>query len=210
MTTAQLSPLAAAISARTRTLYEFDVSEVFKITDCKVKVRVVTKAEQDLALVGAHKYAEERTKAAPQAAKDPDILEDAKAAFIAFAACRDSADPDKFPAFLSPEWMLEHLTTDEVGYLVSLANEVRAKESPSPISISDEMMDGLSELCAQHVSDQIPEAVLAPFSREYLTHAFVMLSARNVDLRRQVVELSGDLAETLEMVGEKAPKKARK
>lgn len=191
--TIRLSPLAEAISKRTRKLYEFEVSEVFKVTGNRVKVRVVTKAEQDLALVGAHKYAAGKASDMPDAAHDPDLLDDAKSAFVAFAACRDADEPDKFPAFPAPQWMLEHLTTDEVAHLVNLMNEVRVKESPSPMSISDEMIDGIAELCAANVSSEIPESVLASFTREYLTHVVVMLSARNVELRARVVELSEEL-----------------
>lgn len=193
----RLSPLAEAISKRTRTLYEFDVSEVFKVTGNRVKIRVVTKAEQDMALVGAHKYAAAKAADMPDAARDPDLLDDAKSAFVAFAACRDADEPDKFPAFPAPQWMLENLTTDEVAYLVNLMNEVRTKESPSPMSISDEMIDGIAELCAANVSSEIPEKVLAAFTREYLTHVVVMMSARNAELRARVVELSQDIEEAV-------------
>lgn len=182
-TPAALYGIAAEIAKRVRRLHEFDVGPAFKLATNKIKIRVATKAEQDIALVGAHRYAETKAKDAPSAAQDQDLLGDAKSAFVVFASCRDFETPEKMPAFMAPEWMMDNLTADEIAYLLNLVNEVRTAESPAPKDLSDAVVEDLIGLCAENAGNDIPEAVLAHMSREYLTSLAVLISMKLVDAR---------------------------
>ena len=179
------TPFEAALRARGRKAYEFDVGFHFGLGDVpegKVWIRTATKAEQDRALAGAHEYARTLAEKNPKVAEDPDVLVDTKSAFIAFEVCRDSGAPNSNPLFLSPRVMLETMTPDQISVLVNLANEVRVKEAGSR-EMSVDLVRDLAELCAKQIGTDIPEQVMAPFSREFLSHAFVLLAAENARLR---------------------------
>ncbi len=166
--------------------HEFDISEWFKMPAGSGKVAIVTatKNQQDRAIAGAQEYAKKLANGDERTANDPDILDDAKSAFIAHVVCRDPKQPDKMPLFLSPGVMMETLTSEQIAVLVNLANEVRTKEGPAPKSINDETVEALAIACADHAGDDIPEAILANLGREYLTHLVVLLAIKLRDARK--------------------------
>jgi hypothetical protein len=192
------SALAAAIEARGRRAYVFDVTGFFgpgAREMPRIGFRVAVKAEEDNAIVLAHGYAHQRSLAAGDAAesarKDADLLGDAKLIHALCEVCRDvkpvggeiapSANDaawgiSKYSAFPGPEWMRKNLTTDHLAALMNLYTEVRRAESPVPEDVTEERVEALGELCRNHAADSIPEAVLAAYPREWLTHAFVMQS----------------------------------
>lgn len=184
-----LSKFAEALIQKGRTPHVFEAGTHFGLGDLpagRIAVRVATKAEQDRAIAGAHDYAKQVADKTG-ADRDPDLLEDAKSAFIAFEVCRDPDDA-KQPLFLSPRDMLERLSSEQIAILVNLANEVRWKEAGRPEITSDAVM-ALSEACAKHAGDDIPEAILARFNREFLTHAFVIQSAELALVKARLAEL---------------------
>lgn len=170
--------LGAQLIAMPRQCKEFDVGKMLGLADGKIAVRVATKAEQDRAVVGAHDYAKRLAGDNKDAAHDPDILADAKSAFIAHVTCRDAKQPDKLPAFLSPTWMMENLSSEQIAVLVNLANEVRIHQPAVARDIADSTVEAIADLCEEHAGDDIPEAVLANMDREYLTHLVVLLSVK--------------------------------
>jgi hypothetical protein len=178
MTKEPLYGLAADIVATQRKTVEHDIGPWIGLTSGKVKIRVSQKREQDVAVIGAHDYAAKLCESNPEAAKDPDILDDAKCAFIACVAMRDADQPEKLPAFPSPGWMMENMTADQIGVLVNLVNEVRVNTGPAPKRLDDDQLDSVVSLCSKHASDEIPQLVLANMSREVLSHVVVMLSLR--------------------------------
>lgn len=179
------SALQTALESRSRKTFDFDLSQYISVAASmpKVRVRVATKFEQDRALVAAHNYVKELASSNEKAASDPDILEDAKSAAIAFECCRDAESKNDMPAFNSPKDMMRTLTADEIAVLVNLCNEVRAKVSPAPKDISRDTLESLIKMCVDHVGDDIPEAVFANFGREYLTHMVVLLCCELTEAR---------------------------
>lgn len=181
------SELAKALRARERKVYQFDVRGFFHLGDRPIPrlgVRRPTKAEQDEALVGAHEYAAEKAGRVEGAKSDAEILQDAKAAFIACTFCRELVQkdgewvPTKYPAFPGPRWMCENLPPEEIAVLLNLGNEVRAKEAPAPLDIDDEAVERWIAVCQEAAGTPVPEAVLAGCPREYVTHLFVLASLK--------------------------------
>ncbi len=208
-TTEPKSTLAAAIEARPRALHVFPVSGFFGLGDApilSVAVRVARKADEDAAVVAAHKHAAEATKvggeSAAAAARDIDLLGDAKVVEILYRTLRNEKDP-RYAAFPSPGWMRSNIGTDQLAALMDLVREVRVKESPRPREIDDRAIEALVSLCGEHAADDIPEAVLAGYTREFLTHAFTLVCEKlraarlSVDVlleQRESAELDGALA----------------
>lgn len=145
--------LGAQLIAMPRQCKEFDVGKMLGLADGKIAVRVATKAEQDRAVVGAHDYAKRLAGDNKDAAHDPDILADAKSAFIAHVTCRDAKQPDKLPAFLSPTWMMENLSSEQIATLVDMANDVRLRQPAMASRPQDIDADAIAEFCWQNAED---------------------------------------------------------
>ncbi len=182
-----------------------------------VAIRVAIKGEEDAAIVAAHRYAHEAAKQAGDASeaarKDIDLLSDAKTIEALYKVLFE-AEPDgqggwkqktkaapsgsgviTYNAFPTPTWMRSGmggkggLTTDQIAYLLNCYLEVKAEASPSgKLDLSDDRLDAIISLCADHVTDDLPEVALAGFSRTHLTHAFVMLCRRVKDAEESVAE----------------------
>ena len=197
------SALALAIEARPRKAYPFDVSGFFGLGDLpilRIAVRVNTKVEQDNAIAAAYQVVNKVAEHSGDRAKnDDDLLLDAKAIHALFHACRrcEPANPEKgtpsdeddgyrYTAFPGPQWMREHLTTDQLAVLLNLYHEVRRTEGPTRWDVTTEQVDALAVLCAESAESDIPEAMLASCSREWITQAFVILSLRLKEVRDAV------------------------
>lgn len=175
------SPLALALEARERKLHVIEVGGFFGLGDKPVHrlaVRVNTKAEQDSAIVAAHAYVADKTKGpgSEMARADADLLTDAKAIEAVWRACRDPDDP-RYPAFTGgPQWMREHMSTDQIAVLLNLVNDTAAQESPLRQELTAEHVGSLAQLCADHAGSDVPAHVLATLSHEGLASAFTMLA----------------------------------
>lgn len=204
--------LAKAIEEQPRKAYCFPVAGFFGLGGRAihgVAIRRSNKTEDDSAIVAAHKYLAELSKSAGEGAvatlkTEGDILGDAKILEIIFRLCREvdqdtidaaPGDPSKWQAtkanwlaFPGPQWMRDHLGTDQLATLLSLINEVRAIQAPAPIEIDDAHIEAVVQMCNDHVGDDIPEAVLAGFTRVKLTHAVVLIA-----LKLQETRLSLDI-----------------
>ena len=174
------SDLTLAIEKRARKLHEFDVRGFFGLANEEmplVGIWVAIKAEENAALDAAHRRVEQCNE---NARKDPDLLGDAKLVEILHRVCKDptrqAPDGRPYDLFPGPDWMHQHLTTDQVAALINLYHEVRKKEGPIMWTIDDELLESIAQQCHQHVGDDVPETVLGNAPREWLTQAFVLLS----------------------------------
>ncbi len=209
MVTAQdrKSALAKAIEDQPRKAYCFPVAGFFGLGGLAihgVAIRRAVKTEDDAAIVAAHKYLAELSKSAGEGAAaalktEGDILGDAKILEIIFRLCREvdqdsiaaaPGDPSKWKAskenwlaFPGPQWMRDNLGTDQLATLLNLINEVRALQAPAPIDIDDAHVEAVIQMCADHMGDDIPEAVLAGFNRTKITHLVVLLSGKLQEAR---------------------------
>jgi hypothetical protein len=179
------SALALAIEhyAQNRPVDIFEVDGLLGIADKKIArigIRVPTKAEQDAAWVGAHKYVAEVAAGVDSARGDRELLQDAQAAHIVFAFARDAEDP-KHPAFPGPKWLCQNLEAERIAYLINLCNEVRAKRSPSPSLLTPDMAIALAQMVsAADAEGADPILLLATYPREVLSQAFTLLASEYV------------------------------
>jgi len=172
----QESEILKALKALPREQEPFDVGPILGLDgERKVIFRVATKEEQDLALAAAHSYVAKRCEQTPEAAKDPDLLVDAKAAFILSKVLREG--DGTMPVFVSGEIVSKHLTPDKIGALLRCANMVRAKHQPWPTDLSDETVEQIVALCSA-AGGEIPERVLAGCTDVMLAQLVLVLCAK--------------------------------
>lgn len=180
--TERLSPLAEALEKRERRLFDFTLKDVFGLGGKPieaVKIRIATKGEQDRALCGAHAYVEKLAKGANidarVAGEDRDLLLDAKTCHILAEVCRDATDT-KYPAFPGPKWMIDHLSTDEIGILLNCYHEALRKTATVDMDLSPERVATLSRLLAMTAESDAPNELLLRFTREQLAELCVRMA----------------------------------
>lgn len=194
------SPLVQAIEARPRKTHLFRVNEFLGLPGPEVhhiEIRVATKEEEDRAVDAARSYVK-ALASNEEARSDPDLLLDAKSCHILHTVCREAGNADLGGAFLGPEWMVKHFTTDHIACLLNLYREVRKKEGPAPKELSDDVLESAAALCVASVDDEdvIPQMVLAAWNRETLSEAFVALAIK-LDVARREAEQAQLIAKEL-------------
>jgi len=168
----------------------------------------------EAAVLSAHKYLADTARKAglepgPLGA-DHDFMGDNKIRNILFRLCLavDPNDPEKlavtkgsgkpYPAFPSPDWIRDNLHTDQVAAIMTLLGEVRRREAcrpegmeldEDPLGLTDESMERLIELLSRQLGTDLPERVLAPLEREFLSHFCVMIADKLVEARKSVAVL---------------------
>lgn len=196
----RMSALAARIAARERHCFEFEVAFLGLGGNPlpKLAMRVATKAEQDRAVIGAHRYVEELATGARVDAKvateDRDIITDAKTCFILFEVCRDAQDP-KYPAFPGPKWMVEHLSADELGVLLNLYGEVLRKTGTYDFDLGPEALLTLGQALAATATSDAPNALLARYTREQLGEVCIRMAVVMDELREQLADADKRVAD---------------
>ena len=205
MTAKPLSPFAAAIKERAdnRPVEVFDVTDYFGPGDKpipRIGFRVPTKWEQDCALAEAHKYVASLAGTTEAIKTDRDILQDAKAAHVAYEACREVREtepgsgvykPTGNPAFPGPKWMCENVDPDRVAVLLNFANQVRVKLAPVPVTIDRVTVDAFASMCATAPE---PEFGLVAHSREYVVQLAILFAQDLAAVRKEAEALAKDLA----------------
>jgi len=184
------SRLALACEERNanRTLHPVNVNGILGV-DMKAAIRVPTKGEQDRALIAAWNYAAELARSADPDAQaavrsDADILQDAKAAALVYAAFRsvdEGAPPGMHPAFPSPRWVYDKLVPDQIAACAHLVNEAKALERGGPGSLQHEAIEAVIE--AIYEDPEQAATVLATYNRESLSALAVALVMRVVAAR---------------------------
>jgi hypothetical protein len=180
------SDLVKAIEGRPRPSKILDVNMAVGILDKpihKIAFRVNVKAEDNDAIDRAHRYVNARM-GSEDARKDVDVLTDAKLIAALWAACREvkvtldelgavvKAEETAYPAFPAPEWMHEHLTTDQIAVLVNLYNAVRYDLSPLRVFDRD-LADMLLRAAGGADEESVPTALFAPMTRDALASVLV-------------------------------------
>jgi hypothetical protein len=167
---------------------------------------VLCKREEDAAVSAAYKYVARVTaevgEARDAAMRDMDLLGDSKVVQALWRACREVADPNdlskgtgKHPAFPTDDWMREHLTTDQLAALMNLYAETRRAAYPERWDVSEDRIEALLTMAANTSDSDIPEAVLAPYAREQITHAFVFAAERLREARTSLETLFAQVDE---------------
>lgn len=180
-------PLVELLRKRERKTYEHDISSILKVP-CPLMAdfRVPTKVEQDRALAGAHRYVSKMLKENPEQVNDPDLLQDAKAAFIVAEMVRQSGS--KLPHFNDGEHVTELLSADQIRDLVHLCNVVRAKESGDPDELNDELIEALVITLAEGADSELPERLMAGKSFGFSVQLNVLLACKLQEERAKRAE----------------------
>lgn len=192
----ECSDLARALHKRSRPTHVFPLADFFGLGGSPVNavaMRVLSVGEEGDARDAAHKSRAEQAKRAGEGAeaarKDLSGLEaesNLEALFRASRSVDAKGQPEQFAAFPGVGWMRRELSTDQTGLLTALYDELKRKHGPHPLQIDPEMVDALARTLAAHAGDDIPEALLAPYPRVFLTHLAVLLAVRLADARRSV------------------------
>jgi hypothetical protein len=171
------SSLVEAIEKRERPMWAFEAQNFLQRgfpRMGKYRIRVAFVEELDDALVMAHKYVAEKAKDSPEAARDGDLLGNAKVAYAMHAACRDFERD--LPAFPSGRWLLKNTTTDELAVLLNHYQEVLKLAGPIDLDLSTERVEGLAALLATHADSDAPNMILMSFTREQVCEIAIRLS----------------------------------
>ena len=135
---------------------------------------------QEQACNAAHGHVEqaapatERARAAFMA--DLDVLTNAKMIESLCHAFRLVDDPD-YPLFPGTDWMRDNLTATAVGILTNIYCECQAAEEPTMApEIDRDTIERVIATSVAHFSDDIPELVLSPYEREWLTQLVILTS----------------------------------
>lgn len=184
------SPFAAAIEARfaKRQEHEFDVDGYFGLGDKpipKVAMRVPTAMEQVWAIDEAHRLLKVIARE-PETRSDPDVLSDLKLCCLAFWAARavGSTSKHSYPAFPSAEWMVKHMTNDQIGAIVQLGATVKRRESPTPVERNDDAVEALATALSVSAGTAQADVILAGIvDREALNDFLIAISDKLMTAR---------------------------
>ena len=203
------SKLAEQIRARPRKVHVYDVAPFMCMgeTRARVAIRIPTKKEQDRALVGAHQYMVKRAGATPSVINDPEIMQDAKSAFIVAECCfeADRADGDVMPLWPTGNEVSEDLSTDEIAVLVNLVNEVRAKLGPTPHEITEEQVEAFARVCSVGAGTTKPDEVLTPLPHYFVVQLAILFAVRLAEARQTVDDQAKALDATNRALAETVP-----
>lgn len=194
--------LPPALKARGRTIKVFEVNGVLGLGGKPVRriaMQIIPNGEETESILSAHDTQAECAKRAGRgeaaAAKDADIFANEKNIEALFRICRrvdKNGKPTRAAAFPGPKWMREELSTDEIAALLNLYDELKRKYGGTSLEIDDEMVETIARVLHEHLADDIPEAVLAPYPRWFLTHLATMLASKLQDARKSVEVLLED------------------
>lgn len=180
-------PLVELLKKRERKTYEHDISSIVKVPGpLMADFRVPTKVEQDRALAGAHRYVARVLKETPEQVNDPDLLADAKAAFIVAEMVRQAGKA--MPHFNDGEHVIELLSADQIRDLVHICNVVRGKESGDPDELTDELIEALVITLSQGADSELPERLMAGKSFGFSVQLNVLLACKLVEERAKQKE----------------------
>lgn len=165
------------------------VEQIPGITSGKVVVQVLRKSQHSVALEAAYRRLDKKAENVPALKEDRDYVTDLRNIATLHIAIRDAKDPDGYPAFLSPEWMEEHLTPHELSFLLNAYNQFVGEVYPGGSDhLEPHKLIALLELCAEHAGTDIPNTALLSFTREMLAEVVVRAALLVVDAKAEAVE----------------------
>lgn len=186
--------LVTAVRARGRIVRVFDVARLLGLGGRPVRqvaLQIVPNGEETASIQGAHRTVAEIAKGAGPgeegAKRDPDIFANEKNLEALFRICRRvdaKGQPTRTAAFPGVAWMRENLSTDELGSLLNLYDELKRRHAGTPLEVDAETVDAVVEALVQHLGDDMPEVILAPYPRWWLTHFCVLVAEQLVQARK--------------------------
>lgn len=190
----ELSELEQAIANRERKCFEFEVLDYIGGTKKplgKIRIRIATVAEQDDAIYQAHNYVQKVAKES-NATYDPDLLENAKTAFILQKVCL--RPNDNIPIFAQgAAWMLKNMSTDELAKILEYYNTVLREFSPFDLDLSYEKVMAIAEACAATAHTDAPNIILSKFTSDQKAELIIRISQKYAESQNKVKELEKEI-----------------
>jgi hypothetical protein len=158
----------------------------------KIAFRVAKKMEENSAIITSHLWLRDKAGELKAISEDDDIMLDLKNVHILLAVCRRAEEGDEekgymYPAFPGPQWMMDHMTTDQIASLLNVYNDFRATLDPGFHALEFTHLEAMRTLCANVEDDKTAE-IVGSLSREWLAEAFIALSGM---MKRREEELDG-------------------
>lgn len=192
MSEKNVSAIAKSLEARAlaRKAYFYDASAFCSHSSSisgTVGIRVAVKAEEANAIASAERYL--KKLGGGESVASPMLGLDARTVHILWHLVRDGGETTmtteeretkarNFPAFQSADWMMQHLSNDEIATLLNLVNAVTEKESPRERRIDPGTVDNYVAVLAA-LDDVTPASeIMAHWDREYLEQFIVTISRR--------------------------------
>ena len=183
-----LSKLAIALHASGQREMKVDASSVLgKLLDhdgsgiCDIVFRLNKKKDDKLALVAAHAHIARQAKHAEGGEdafrSDPAVTNDEGTIQALFRACRDPDDTSQ-SIFITPGWMRDAFDTWSLNGLVNLYNECIARMLGLPLAEELDLDAHRDMLVAAFDTVDLPELLLAKYSREVLTNLLCLFALR--------------------------------
>jgi hypothetical protein len=191
---AERSPVGKRIEAarKARPHHEFPVERYFSLGAevAKVAIRVATSREQDMALAAAHDYVVRMAGKSDSAKSDVDLIHDAKASAIVASVVRDPTTPDMMPVWPTVDVVKEDLSSDQLGVLLRLVNEVRARFGPVDSELDDGKVEALAGMAAALAESNLPDDLLTPLPHPTLVQLYILTAVKLRDARDDLELLS--------------------
>jgi hypothetical protein len=169
------TPLRKTLAERAPHRKTIDASDLAGVEKQSIVLQVLRNAEQNEALALAYTMRDRASKNVPALRDDEEFFNDLKIVAHLFLSCRDSAEPDAYPAFVSPEWMQEKIHKAELETLLAHYNAFVAKVFPGGADTltEPEKVVALLRMLAEHASTDIPNEVLARWAHVMLVELVV-------------------------------------
>jgi len=151
-----------------------------------VAMRVATKQEENAAIAQAEVYVRDLGKTGNVELKDPALIENARTVFILHAVCRDPKRPNSAPAFMTPRFMMEHLTRDEIAMLLNHYNRMAEAASPFDFDLSPEKVDEAASQLAQLSGSDLADAIVQTKDRIWLEQFAIRVSMMLASTRQEL------------------------
>lgn len=176
------SELAKLIEQRKRPIHDFPTEKFMGPANRPVggvKVRLPSKHEE----MQARLEADEEIRRRHKEGVDEDHKVDTRTVYLLHRIVRDHHDPDNFPAFPSPAWMLENMTNEEIGCLLRLVAAVKHCETPLEKDLSEELIEAYVTKAADHYGSAVANAVFARCDRTWVEDFAIAVCKKLVELR---------------------------
>lgn len=177
------SALAKALEARKRTLHEFPAEKFIGAGGREfqgIKVYAPLKSDEVQARLDADRWVKDEYKGG-----DDELRLDARTVFLLHRLCRDFDDPENFPAFPTPAWMIANLKNDELDCLLRCVAAVKHAESPLEKDLGDELVDAFVAKAADHYGSSAANFVFTNCDRSWLEDYAIAVSKKLHDMRNQ-------------------------
>jgi hypothetical protein len=193
MTTEQTS-LQKKLAARKPHRKEFAIDALPGIDGGKIVFEILRNAGSTHALTTAYRLRDDDKKKHPDIADNKEHFNGLYTIAQLFVATRDADKPDAFPAFVSPQWMREHLQNHEITYLINLYNKFVGEIYPGGIEKLDstEKLVEFARMIAAQWKTDLSDVALANFSHEVLAECFIRMCCIWSDLDQENETIRGE------------------